>query len=162
MKMDKTYACVPSLKVAFVGLGVMGFPMAGHLKLAGHDVCVYNRTTAKAEKWVETFGGRMAATPAEAARGAGIVFACVGNDDDLRSVVLGETGAFAGMEPGTVFVDHTTASAAVARELETEGAKRGIAFIDAPVSGGQAGAENGCLTVLCGGDEAAFRRWMTG
>ena len=92
MKMDKTYACVPSLKVAFVGLGVMGFPMAGHLKLAGHDVCVYNRTTAKAEKWVETFGGRMAATPAEAARGAGIVFACVGNDDDLRSVVLGETG----------------------------------------------------------------------
>ena len=120
MKMDKTYACVPSLKVAFVGLGVMGFPMAGHLKLAGHDVCVYNRTTAKAEKWVETFGGRMAATPAEAARGAGIVFACVGNDDDLRSVVLGETGAFAGMEPGTVFVDHTTASAAVARELETE------------------------------------------
>ena len=133
MKMDKTYACVPSLKVAFVGLGVMGFPMAGHLKLAGHDVCVYNRTTTKAEKWVETFGGRMAATPAEAARGAGIVFACVGNDDDLRSVVLGETEAFAGMEPGTVFVD-------------------------APVSGGQAGAENGCLTVLCGGDEAAFRR----
>ena len=110
MKMDKTYACVPSLKVAFVGLGVMGFPMAGHLKLAGHDVCVYNRTTTKAEKWVETFGGRMAATPAEAARGAGIVFACVGNDDDLRSVVLGETGAFAGMEPGTVFVDHTTAT----------------------------------------------------
>ena len=157
MKMDKTYACVPSLKVAFVGLGVMGFPMAGHLKLAGHDVCVYNRTTAKAEKWVETFGGRMAATPAEAVRGAGIVFACVGNDDDLRSVVLGETGAFAGMEPGTVFVDHTTASAAVARELEAEGAKRGIAFIDAPVSGGQAGAENGCLTVLCGGGEAAFR-----
>ena len=157
MKMDKTYACVPSLKVAFVGLGVMGFPMAGHLKLAGHDVCVYNRTTTKAEKWVETFGGRMAATPAEAVRGAGIVFACVGNDDDLRSVVLGETGAFAGMEPGTVFVDHTTASAAVARELEAEGAKRGIAFIDAPVSGGQAGAENGCLTVLCGGSEAAFR-----
>ena len=148
MKMDKTYACVPSLKVAFVGLGVMGFPMAGHLKLAGHDVCVYNRTTTKAEKWVETFGGRMAATPAEAVRGAGIVFACVGNDDDLRSVVLGETGAFAGMEPGTVFVDHTTASAAVARELEAEGARRKIAFIDAPVSGGQAGAENGCLTVL--------------
>ena len=137
MKMDKTYACVPSLKVAFVGLGVMGFPMAGHLKLAGHNVCVYNRTTTKAEKWVEMFGGRMAVTPAEAARGAGIVFACVGNDDDLRGVVLGETGAFAGMEPGTVF---------------------GIAFIDAPVSGGQAGAENGCLTVLCGGDEAAFRR----
>lgn len=122
MKMDKTYACVPSLKVAFVGLGVMGFPMAGHLKLAGHNVCVYNRTTTKAEKWVEMFGGRMAVTPAEAARGAGIVFACVGNDDDLRGVVLGETGAFAGMEPGTVFVDHTTASAAVARELEAEGA----------------------------------------
>ena len=158
MKMDKNYASVPSLKVAFIGLGVMGFPMAGHLKLAGHDVCVYNRTTSKAEKWVASFGGRMAATPAEAARGAQIVFACVGNDDDLRSVVLGENGAFAGMESGSVFVDHTTASAAGARELEAEGKTRGIAFVDAPVSGGQAGAENGCLTVLCGGDEAAFGR----
>lgn len=158
MKMDKTYAQVPALKVAFVGLGVMGFPMAGHLKLAGHDVCVYNRTTVKAEKWVETFGGRMAATPAEAAKGAQIVFACVGNDDDLRSVVLGETGAFAGMTSGTIFIDHTTASAVVARELATEGARHGIAFVDAPVSGGQAGAENGCLTVLCGGDEIAFKR----
>lgn len=158
MKMDKNYASVPSLKVAFIGLGVMGFPMAGHLKLAGHDVCVYNRTTNKAEKWAATFGGRMAATPAEAARGAQIVFACVGNDDDLRSVVLGKNGAFAGMESGSVFVDHTTASAAVARELEAEGKTRGIAFVDAPVSGGQAGAENGCLTVLCGGDEAAFGR----
>lgn len=158
MKMDKTYASVPALKVAFIGLGVMGFPMAGHLKLAGHDVCVYNRTTSKAEKWAATFGGRMAATPAEAARGAQIVFACVGNDDDLRSVVLGKNGAFAGMESGSVFVDHTTASAAVARELEAEGKTRGIAFVDAPVSGGQAGAENGCLTVLCGGDEAAFGR----
>lgn len=158
MKMDKTYASVPALKVAFIGLGVMGFPMAGHLKLAGHDVCVYNRTTSKAEKWVASFGGRMAATPAEAARGAQIVFACVGNDDDLRSVVLGKNGAFAGMESGSVFVDHTTASAAGARELEAEGKTRGIAFVDAPVSGGQAGAENGCLTVLCGGDEAAFGR----
>ncbi len=158
MKMDKTYAQVSALKVAFIGLGVMGFPMAGHLKLAGHDVCVYNRTAVKAEKWVDTFGGRMAATPAEAAKGAQIVFACVGNDDDLRSVVLGENGAFAGMAPGTIFVDHTTASAVVARELEAEGAKLGIAFVDAPVSGGQAGAENGCLTVLCGGGEDAFKR----
>ena len=119
MKMDKTYACVPSLKVAFVGLGVMGFPMAGHLKLAGHDVCVYNRTTAKAEKWVETFGGRMAATPAEAVRGAGIVFACVGNDDDLRGVVLGETGAFAGKEQRGELPLSTHLSPAARRALKT-------------------------------------------
>lgn len=158
MKMDKTYAAIAPFKVAFIGLGTMGYPMAGHLKLAGHDVCVYNRTTSKAQAWVASFGGRMAATPAEAARGADVVLACVGNDDDLRSVVLGDNGALAGMRPGTVFVDHTTASAAVARELSSKAAALGVAFIDAPVSGGQSGAENGCLTVLCGGDEAAYGR----
>lgn len=154
---DKDYAFIPPAKVAFIGLGTMGYPMAGHLKRAGHDVCVYNRTTAKAERWVEEFGGRMALTPKEAAKDAKFVFACVGNDDDLRHVVLGEKGAFAGMSAGAVFVDHTTASAQVARELSEEAEKRGLAFIDAPVSGGQSGAENGVLTVLCGGSQLAFQ-----
>ncbi len=153
---SKTYETVPARRVAFIGLGVMGAPMAGHLARAGHDVTVYNRTAAKAQAWVAEHRGRSAATPAEAAAGADIVFACVGNDDDLRSVVLGECGAFAGMKPGAVFVDHTTASATVARELYALALERGLAFVDAPVSGGQAGAENGVLTVMCGGDEAAF------
>ncbi|MDW3207565.1 MAG: NAD(P)-dependent oxidoreductase [Alphaproteobacteria bacterium] len=146
-------------KVAFLGLGVMGYPMAGHLKTkGGHDVTVYNRTAAKAEKWAAEFGGSAKTTPREAAEGAEIVFACVGNDDDLRSVVLGDDGAFAGMAEGAVFVDHTTASADVARELAAVGAEAGIGFIDAPVSGGQAGAENGVLTVMCGGDEAVYAK----
>ena len=132
-------------KLAFLGLGVMGFPMAGHLQAAGHDVTVYNRTAAKAEKWVAAHGGKMAATPAEAAAGADMVMACVGNDDDLRSVCLGEDGAFATMAEGTLFVDHTTVSAAVTRELHDVAAGKGIGFVDAPVSGGQAGAENGQL-----------------
>jgi len=144
------------MKVAFLGLGVMGFPMAGHLKKAGHEVAVYNRTAAKSAKWVETHQGRSAATPREAAAGAEIVFACVGNDDDLRSIAAGADGAFAGMAKGTLFVDHTTASAEVARELAEVAAKAGIGFLDAPVSGGQAGAENGKLTVMVGGDQAAF------
>jgi 3-hydroxyisobutyrate dehydrogenase len=142
--------------VAFLGLGVMGFPMARHLAGKGHQVTVYNRTRAKAEAWVTAHGGAMAATPREAAAGAAIVFACVGNDDDLRSVVLGPDGAFAGMTKGAILVDHTTASANVARELHAEGAKLGLAFIDAPVSGGQAGAENGVLTVMCGGDAVPY------
>ena len=146
-------------RVAFLGLGVMGYPMAGHLKTkGGHEVTVYNRTTAKAEKWVSDFGGSMKATPREAARGRDIVFACVGDDDDLRSVILGDDGAFAGMSGGTVFVDHTTASADVARELCAVGKRNGISFIDAPVSGGQAGAEDGVLTVMCGGDEDAYAK----
>ncbi|MEP2829187.1 NAD(P)-dependent oxidoreductase [Parvibaculum sp.] len=143
-------------KVAFIGLGVMGYPMAGHLKKAGHEVIVYNRTGAKAEAWVKAHGGASAATPKAAAAGAEIVFACVGNDDDLREVTTGPDGAFNGMGKGTIFVDHTTASAAVARELYGEARGREIAFIDAPVSGGQAGAENGVLTVMAGGDEDAF------
>lgn len=143
-------------KVAFLGLGVMGYPMAGHLAAKGHDVRVYNRTTAKAEKWVAEHKGSMAKTPKDAVVGCEIVFCCVGNDDDLRSVVLGETGALAGMPAGSHFVDHTTASADVARELFQASADKGIAFIDAPVSGGQAGAENGVLTVMCGGEQAAF------
>ncbi len=147
-----------AMKVAFLGLGVMGYPMAGHLKKAGHEVTVYNRTAAKAEKWVAEYGGASAPTPKQAVAGAEIVFACVGNDDDLREVVTGPDGAYHGMESGTVFVDHTTASAEVARELYAAGAERGIAFIDAPISGGQAGAENGVLTVMCGGDEAAFAK----
>ena len=144
--------------IAFLGLGVMGYPMAGHLARAGLEVRVYNRTGAKAEAWVAEHGGSAHATAAEAATGAEVVFACVGNDDDLREVVLGEAGAFAGMAEGTVFVDHTTASAAVARELHALGAERGVAFLDAPVSGGQAGAENGALTVMVGGEEGAFER----
>ena len=146
-------------KVAFLGLGVMGYPMAGHLKTkGGHDVTVFNRTAAKAEKWASEFGGTAKRTPREAAEGAEIVFACVGNDDDLRSVVLGDDGAFAGMSKGTVFVDHTTASADVARELAAAGTEAGIGFIDAPVSGGQAGAENGVLTVMCGGDSDVYAK----
>ncbi|MEM6661531.1 MAG: NAD(P)-dependent oxidoreductase [Pseudomonadota bacterium] len=145
-------------KVSFLGLGVMGYPMAGHLAAAGHDVTVYNRTAAKAEAWAAQHGGSAAATPAEAAAGAEFVMACVGNDDDLRSVVLGETGALGAMAPGTVFVDHTTASAAVARELHALAGQNNIGFVDAPVSGGQAGAENGQLAIMCGGEEATFSR----
>jgi 3-hydroxyisobutyrate dehydrogenase-like beta-hydroxyacid dehydrogenase len=152
----RSYDSIAPRKLAFLGLGVMGYPMAGHLARAGHQVTVYNRTAAKAEAWAKEYGGATAATPAAAAQGADIVFACVGNDDDLRSVVLGETGAFAGMKPGAVFVDHTTASAAVARELYAEAVRRGLQFIDAPVSGGQAGAVNGALTVMCGGEAAVF------
>jgi 3-hydroxyisobutyrate dehydrogenase len=143
-------------KVAFLGLGVMGYPMAGHLVKAGHEVTVYNRTAAKAEKWVAEHGGAMAATPREAAEGAAFVMACVGNDDDLRSVCIGADGAFAGMGPGGVFVDHTTVSAQVTRELHDEAEAIGVAFVDAPVSGGQAGAENGQLVVMCGGEEGAY------
>jgi len=143
--------------VAFIGLGVMGFPMAGHLaRKGGHDVTVYNRTAEKAERWVAEFGGRRAATPAEAAAGCDFVFSCVGNDDDLRSVTLAEGGAFAGMRPGATFVDHTTASATIARELAAAAAERGFGFLDAPVSGGQAGAENGVLTVMAGGEGDVF------
>ena len=146
-------------KVAFLGLGVMGFPMAGHLATkGGHDVTVYNRNSAKAKAWVEKFGGRSAATPQEAAQGQDFVMACVGNDNDLRSVTIGPDGAFAGMAKGAVFVDHTTASAEVARELNAAAQKTGFHFIDAPVSGGQAGAENGVLTVMCGGDAAVYAR----
>ncbi|KAB0584630.1 NAD(P)-dependent oxidoreductase [Ideonella dechloratans] len=153
---NKTYDSVPPQRVAFLGLGVMGSPMAGHLQRAGHEVTVYNRTAAKAEAWVATYGGRSAATPREAVAGASLVFACVGNDDDLRSVVLGPDGAFAGMGEGAIFVDHTTASAEVARELNQIARLAGKYFIDAPVSGGQAGAENGVLTVMCGGELAPF------
>ncbi len=146
-------------KVAFLGLGVMGYPMAGHLKgKGGHEVTVYNRTMAKAEKWVAQHQGRLAPTPRQAAQGQDFVMACVGNDDDLRQVTLGPDGAFAGVEKGAVFVDHTTASADIARELHAEAGKRGFDFIDAPVSGGQAGAENGTLTVMCGGDAAPYGR----
>lgn len=154
----KTYEAVPAHRVAFLGLGVMGYPMAGHLARAGHHVTVYNRTTAKAERWVEEFGGRYALTPREAVTNADIVFACVGNDADLKSVVLGDDGAFAGMKPGAIFWDDTTASAEVARELAQEARARQFAFIDAPVSGGQAGAVNGVLTVMCGGELEAFER----
>ncbi len=136
----------------------MGYPMAGHLARKGHSVTVFNRTQSKAARWVDDFGGASAKTPAEAARGADFVFACVGNDDDVRSVVLGEAGAFAGMKPGAILIDHTTASAELARELAAEARGRGLEFLDAPVSGGQAGAENGALTVMAGGDEAAFNR----
>ena len=152
----KTYDPTPPRDVAFLGLGVMGHPMAGHLARAGHRTTVYNRTAARASAWAAEYGGGHAATPREAAKGADIVFACVGNDDDLRSVVLGADGAFAGMKPGAIFVDHTTASAEVARELGAEAAKRGLKFIDAPVSGGNLGAINGALTVMCGGDAQAF------
>lgn len=145
--------------VAFLGLGVMGYPMAAHLKArGGHHVTVFNRTASKALKWVAEHGGKSMMTPAEAAKDQDFVFACVGNDDDLRQVTLGENGAFSSMKAGTIFVDHTTASADVARELHAEAAKRGIAFIDAPVSGGQAGAENGVLTVMCGGDVEAYAK----
>jgi 3-hydroxyisobutyrate dehydrogenase-like beta-hydroxyacid dehydrogenase len=143
-------------RVAFLGLGVMGYPMAGHLARAGHAVAVYNRTAAKAADWAAAHGGAHAPTPREAAAGADVVCACVGNDDDLRSVALGPDGAFAGMKPGAVFVDHTTASAEVARELHAAARQQGLHFIDAPVSGGQAGAVNGVLTVMCGGDAEPF------
>ncbi len=147
------------MRVAFLGLGVMGFPMAGHLKVrGGHEAVVYNRTRAKADDWVRKHGGRAAATPREAAQGAEIVFMCVGNDDDVRNIVHGEDGALAGLEKGAILVDHTTASAELARELSTLAGKRGVGFIDAPVSGGQAGAENGQLTVMCGGEQAHFDR----
>jgi 3-hydroxyisobutyrate dehydrogenase len=146
-------------KVAFLGLGVMGYPMAGHLKnKGGHEVTIYNRTAAKAEKWVAQHHGRLAATPRLAAEGQDFVVACVGNDDDLRQVTLGPDGAFAGIRPGAVFVDHTTASAGIARELHAQARGRGFDCIDAPVSGGQAGAENGTLTVMCGGDAGPYAR----
>jgi len=166
---QKTYASTPSRKVAFLGLGVMGYPMAGHLALAGHQVTVYNRNAQKAVAWCEEFaatnGPKHASTPKQAAAEADIVFCCVGNDDDVRSVTLGadqgagtrgSAGAFAGMRPGTIFVDHTTASASVARELHAHAGAQGLHFVDAPVSGGQAGAQNGMLTVMCGGDQPAF------
>jgi 3-hydroxyisobutyrate dehydrogenase len=153
---SKTYTAIEPQTVAFIGLGVMGHPMAGHLTRAGHRVTVYNRSAAKAAAWAAEYGGRTAAKPREAVADASVVFACVGNDDDLRSVVLGNDGALAGMAPGAVFVDHTTASAAVARELYSAAKARGLSFIDSPVSGGQAGAVNGALTVMCGGDAAPF------
>ncbi|GHF53027.1 NAD(P)-dependent oxidoreductase [Seohaeicola zhoushanensis] len=145
-------------KLAFLGLGVMGYPMAGHLKKAGHEVTVYNRSGAKAQKWAAEFGGASAPTPREAAKGAEFVMACVGNDDDLRSVCLGADGAFAGMESGAVFVDHTTVSAKVTRELYAAADEKQISFVDAPISGGQAGAENGKLSIMCGGDQGAYDR----
>ena len=147
-----------SEKTAFIGLGVMGYPMAGFLARAGHEVTVYNRTTEKAEKWVEEYGGKLSMTPADAAKDATFVFACVGNDDDLRSVTIGDTGAFSGMRSGTVFVDHTTSSAKVAREVADAAHQQECTFLDAPVSGGQAGAENGVLTVMVGGDEDSYAR----
>jgi 3-hydroxyisobutyrate dehydrogenase len=146
------------MKVAFLGMGVMGAPMARHLKAKGHDVTVWNRTAAKAEAWVAKNGGAAAGTAKEAATGSEIVFACLGNDDDVRAVVYGDAGAFAGMAPGAIFVDHTTASAELARELEAAAEKAGFHFLDAPVSGGQAGAENGVLTVMCGGKPEIFER----
>ena len=152
----RDYGTVLPRKLAFIGLGVMGHPMAGHLARAGHRVTVYNRTATKAEAWAREHGGRSAPTPREAVAGAEVVFACVGNDDDLRSVVQGVDGAFAGMAEGAVLVDHTTASAVIARELHAAARERGLHFIDAPVSGGQAGAVNGALTVMCGGDAEPF------
>jgi len=145
-------------KLAFLGLGVMGAPMAGHLQKAGHDVTVYNRTESKAQDWVKTYGGAMAKTPREAAKDADFVMSCVGNDDDLRSVCLGDEGAFGAMTAGAIFVDHTTVSAAVTRELYAAANDAQVSFVDAPISGGQAGAENGQLSVMCGGDKGAFDR----
>jgi len=144
------------MKVAFIGLGVMGYPMAGHLKQAGMDVCVYNRSAGKAQRWVEQYGGSLAATPAAAASGCDVVLSCVGNDDDVRQVLLGEAGALAAMQSGSLLVDHTTASATLARELSAAAAALGVGFLDAPVSGGQAGAKNGALTVMVGGEEAHY------
>ena len=156
----KTYEPTPARRVAFLGLGVMGYPMAGHLARAGHQVTVYNRTASKSIAWCEEFSGAStmnhAQTPRLAATGADLVFCCVGNDEDLRSVTLGADGAFAGMQPGAIFVDHTTASASVARELHAAAQTLGLRFVDAPVSGGQAGAQNGMLTVMCGGEQAPF------
>ena len=154
--LNKHYEPTISSKVAFLGLGVMGYPMAGHLAMAGHDVTVYNRSAPKAQAWKNEFNNASAASPREAAAGADMVFCCVGNDDDLRSVALGANGAFAGMKPGAIFVDHTTASATIARTLYQAAKDLGLQFVDAPVSGGQAGAENGALAVMCGGDAAAF------
>ena len=145
-------------KCAFIGLGVMGFPMAGHLQAAGHEVCVYNRHEDKARDWAKKYGGSMAPTPREAASGAEFVLSCVGNDDDLRAVTLGDDGLLAGMAEGTVFIDHTTVSARITRELAEFAKKRGISMVDAPVSGGQAGAENGALSVMCGGEPEAYAR----
>ena len=147
-----------SSKTAFIGLGVMGYPMAGHLKKAGHQVTVYNRTASKAEQWVQEYGGMKASTPADAAKEADFVMACVGDDDDLREITCGTNGAFSGMSQGSVFIDHTTVSAKVTRELSENAAEQGFSFLDAPISGGQAGAENGMLTVMVGGDPAAFER----
>ncbi|WP_112322223.1 NAD(P)-dependent oxidoreductase [Oceanibium sediminis] len=144
------------VKVAFLGMGVMGYPMAGHLKAAGHEVTVYNRTLSKAEAWAKEHGGAYAETPAAAAQGCDFVMSCVGNDDDLRSVIYGDEGAFAGMHSGAILVDHTTASAKVAREIAAAGRDKGFGFVDAPVSGGQAGAENGQLAIMCGGSEEDF------
>jgi 3-hydroxyisobutyrate dehydrogenase-like beta-hydroxyacid dehydrogenase len=155
---SKTYESITPHRVAFLGLGVMGYPMAGHLARAGHHVTVYNRTAAKAQAWTQEYGGSAASTPWDAASGADIVFACVGNDADLRSVTLGPDGALQAMPKGAVFVDHTTASADIARELDAAARTLGLSFIDAPVSGGNLGAINGLLTVMCGGDEAAFAR----
>jgi 3-hydroxyisobutyrate dehydrogenase len=155
---DRIYEPIPAQSVAFLGLGVMGYPMAGHLARAGHRVTVYNRSPARAEAWVAEYGGRRAATPQAAAAEADLVFACVGNDDDVRAVTIAANGAFHGMRPGAVFVDHTTASADVARELSAEAQRRGFGFIDAPVSGGNVGAVNGALTVMCGGDAATLAR----
>ena len=147
-----------SSKTAFIGLGVMGYPMAGHLKKAGHEVTVYNRTASKAEQWVQEFGGMKASTPEEATKDADFVMACVGNDDDLREITCGANGAFSGMKQGSVFIDHTTVSAKVTRELAEIAGEKGFSFLDAPISGGQAGAENGVLTVMVGGDAEAFER----
>jgi len=155
---ERSYESSPATRVAFLGLGVMGHPMAGHLARAGHHVTVYNRTAAKAQAWCTEFGGQHRGTPREAAQGAAIVLACVGNDDDLRAITLGPDGAFAGMEPGAIFVDHTTASADVARQMAETAKTLGLRFVDAPVSGGQAGAQNGALTVMCGGELAAFEK----
>ncbi len=144
------------MKAAFIGLGVMGYPMAGHMQKAGHDVTVYNRTSAKAEKWAAEYGGTAAATPTDAAKGADVVCACVGNDDDVRGIFYGDSGALATLKAGAIFVDHTTASAELARELYGAAKEKGVGFLDGPVSGGQAGAENGALTVMVGGDQADF------
>jgi 3-hydroxyisobutyrate dehydrogenase len=163
----KIYSSIEPHKLAFLGLGVMGYPMAGHLVRAGHQLTVYNRTTRKADQWVTEYESaghprsQRQTSPKAAVQGASIVFACVGNDDDLRSITLGKDGAFAGMQPGSIFVDHTTASAGVARELAALAVDRGLQFIDAPVSGGQAGAVNGVLTVMCGGEPQAFERIKT-
>jgi 3-hydroxyisobutyrate dehydrogenase-like beta-hydroxyacid dehydrogenase len=156
--MTKTYATINPHRVAFIGLGAMGAPMAGHLARAGHQVTVFNRSADKAAAWVAQHGGASARTPREAASGADLVFACVGNDAHLREVTLGVDGAFGGMKPGAIFMDHTTASAEIARELGATARERGLQFIDAPVSGGTVGAQNGALTVMCGGDEAAFAK----
>ncbi|SHH18960.1 3-hydroxyisobutyrate dehydrogenase [Cognatiyoonia sediminum] len=145
-------------KITFLGLGVMGYPMAGHLQAAGHDVTVYNRTTAKAEAWAKEYGGAFALTPAEAVAGADFVMACVGNDDDLRQVCVGENGAFQAMQEGAIFVDHTTVSEAVTKELYAVAEEKGLSFVDAPISGGQAGAENAALSIMCGGDQADYDR----